>query len=202
MLNCLIHMHQPDLRHYFRTHCRYVASSRPRRRPRRSRTSLLASISAPVNAFRHREVVPPRKSAKPTPIDHDESARRSVEGCASVGWPSTTSQEHSYDGPSKWLESSRDRDSSRVSSPQPMNATASEPVPFPSSDGHDGDLSRAHTTSPIFLRQRRVLTFRGAFQVLPISSPLFISVRGRVTSFPTLSKFANNARRTPSLRSR
>jgi hypothetical protein len=70
-----------------------------------------------------------------------------------------TERGHSQDGPSRW----RGPESPATSVSSLLLPAIHVSVPFPSSDGHDTDLTRAHTASPILLRQRRVLTFRGLY---------------------------------------
>lgn len=140
-------------KHYFRTHCRYVASRQPPRRLRRSRRSLLASISAPINAFQSREAVPPRNNAK-APFEVTDG---SMEDGTPVEGLSTPWKEHLHDGSIK--SQGREGADTTFSSSLPEIPT-SAPSTFPSSDGHDNELPRAHTSSPILPRQRRALTFR------------------------------------------
>lgn len=171
----------PIFRHYFRTHCRYVASRQPPRRLRRSRTSLLASISAPINAFQSREAVPPRNNAK-APFEVTDG---SMEDGTPVEGLSTPWKEHLHDGSIK----SQGREGADTTFSSLPEIPTSAPSTFPSSDGHDNELPRAHTSSPILPRQRRALTFRGVY-FLSASFPCsnVISARGRIIPRPPVPK--------------
>jgi hypothetical protein len=134
-----------DFRHYFRSHCRYVATRRPQHR--RSRASLLASISPPVKAFQNQEVVPPRKVS---PISEVEITRGSIADDIII-------EKESQEQPAYESSNPDERNVANavmfLDSPSPLG------VPLPSS--HHSLAEAASGTSPNFLQQRRVLTFRG-----------------------------------------
>ena len=133
-----------DFRRYFRSHCVYVASGGPRRR--RSRASLLASISPPTKPFQNQEVVPPRKV---TPIPEVEITRGSTD--------EISNEKHFPELAYNTTHNPEDRivtNAATVSeSPAPLS------IPLPSS--HHSFSDEASLSSPNFLQQRRVLTFRG-----------------------------------------
>jgi hypothetical protein len=133
-----------DFRHYFRTQCKYVAS-RSRRPPlRRSRTSLLASISRPIKAFQNQDAVQPREPIPDTSIEK-------VSTSASSGILEERSQQPSDN-------TSNLHATVVTSSPDPLS------VPLPPSypPSHHSIAEDASVTSD-FIRQRRVLAFTGTF---------------------------------------
>ena len=132
-----------NFRHYFRSHCIYVASGGPRRR--KSRASLLASISRPIKSFQNQEVVPPRKV---TPIPEVEITKGSTTD--EISNEKDFLEQPVYDN----MEDVNVANATVVSeSPAPLS------IVLPSS--HPSLAEETNVSSPNFLQQRRVLTFRG-----------------------------------------
>jgi hypothetical protein len=170
----------PDInfRHYFRTQCIYIASRSRRPPPRRSRASLLASISHPIKTFQNQDVVPPRKVS---PIPDIEIIKGSTSGSDDIEekfQQASTSgsddieekfQQGSTSGSDDIIKEKSQRRSTRHSTSNPeTNAVmfSSSPTPLsvplpPSHPSSNHSLAEEASVTSDFLRQRRVLAFTG-----------------------------------------